>query len=173
MIVYCALLSTLLLASTCFFILWPRRKTIQTWQSVVMAVSLGLVVYLYGPWFFLSIYGRYVFAAILAVLLLLYVVRRTEHAARKALPLNAWLNLVTAGICVALCILYYTGTNGEPFGVADMSLPFKQGRYLVMQGGNGLPTNLFHYNLRKAVHAMDLVKLNGNGNRANKIFSND
>jgi hypothetical protein len=52
-----------------------------------------------------------------------------------------------------------------------LSLPFKHGKYLVFQGGKGLPTNVFHYKLRGAVYAMDLVKLNKWGNRANSIFS--
>lgn len=172
MIVYCTLLATLLLSFTCIFILWPRQNFIQSWQSVLLAISLGTLVYLYGPWFFLTTYIRYVFAAALAILLLLYVVRRTEHAAKKARPLNAWPSVGTSVIFIVLCILYYTGTNGKPRGTANLAFPFKQGTYLVMQGGNGLPTNLFHYHLRGAVHAMDIVKLNKYGNRANTIFSN-
>jgi murein DD-endopeptidase MepM/ murein hydrolase activator NlpD len=109
--------------------------------------------------------------ALVVVLFIVFLVRKAKHDVPEAPPVKSSLNIiVTAGILV-LCILYYTGTNGKPYGSADMALPFKKGNYLVLQGGNGLPTNLFHYNNRKAVLAMDIVKLNAAGNRANCIFS--
>lgn len=71
-----------------------------------------------------------------------------------------------------LSLLYFTG---YPLAwqrpTISLQLPFKQGRYLVFQGGRGLPANAFHVAARGAVYAIDLVKLNRFGNRAKAIFS--
>ena len=67
--------------------------------------------------------------------------------------------------------LYYTGTTGRPYGVADLRLPFKSGTYFVFQGGKGLPTNIFHSTGRHTHFAMDIIKLNKYGRRSSHIFS--
>jgi len=67
-------------------------------------------------------------------------------------------------------ILYFTGTTGET-EYADLEFPLHAGNYYVLQGGKGLPANLFHFNSRRAVYAMDVVRLDRYGRRANRIFS--
>ncbi|MES2702557.1 MAG: M23 family metallopeptidase [Bacteroidota bacterium] len=172
MIVYCLLITTLLLAALSLLLLWPRRRGLQSWRIVALALSVGAFIYLYGTWLFLSVYARYALAAALLVLLAVRIIRKpviTKH--KRWRGANVLINATTL-FFLALSVLYYTGTNGAPPGVADIAFPFKNGNYIIFQGGNGLPTNLFHYNLRKAVYAIDIVKLNGSGNRATTIFSN-
>lgn len=70
-----------------------------------------------------------------------------------------------------LSVLYFTGTTGKPHGIANIAMPLKNGAFFVLQGGKGLPTNLFHFKLRTAIYAMDIIELNRFGNRANTIFS--
>lgn len=41
----------------------------------------------------------------------------------------------------------------------------------MLQGGKGLPSNMFHITYRGAVYAIDIVKLNKYGNRASSVFS--
>ncbi|NDC40227.1 MAG: M23 family metallopeptidase [Chitinophagia bacterium] len=51
-------------------------------------------------------------------------------------------------------------------------MPFRQGKYLVLQGGRGWPANIMHATGRHAMpYALDIVKLNAAGNRAKKVFS--
>jgi hypothetical protein len=173
MIIYSALLGTLLLTLFSIAILWPRRGIVQTLPTVFVATSLGLFTYLYCPWFFLSIYLKYIFAILMVGLFAIYALRRGQQPLRRANRPRSARSIVVGILISVLDILYLTGTNGKPYGVADMPLPFKHGTYIVLQGGNGLPTNMFHYNLRRSTQAMDIVKLNGFGNRAKEIFSND
>jgi len=42
-----------------------------------------------------------------------------------------------------------------------------------LQGGKGLPTNVFHAGSKHSVYAIDIVKLNDLGQRSNHIFSKD
>ena len=80
-----------------------------------------------------------------------------------------WSIFFTILFCT-LNVMYYTGT-ADARRTINLSLPFKQGTYFVFQGGKGLPTNLFHYSLRTAVFAMDIIKLDDHGGRAKHIFS--
>jgi hypothetical protein len=173
MIIYSALLGTLLLALLSIAILWPRRGIVQTLPTIFVGTSLGLFTYLYGPWFFLTVYAKYVFAFAMVGLFAIYAIRRGQRPLRRANRPRSVRSVIIGIIISVLIVLYFTGTNGIPYGVADMPLPFKKGSYLVLQGGNGLPTNLFHYNLRRSTQAMDIVKLNKWGNRASEIFSNN
>lgn len=141
----------------------PLRDGILT---ALLSFSLCLFIYLYGTWVFLSIYAKYVFGG-LYLLLALYFLWTRKPVARATNPLYKVLLIVFFGTC---CVLYFTGTTGVPEKV-ELDFPLKKGRYFVIQGGKGLPTNLFHYSLRGAIYAMDIVKLNDFGNRANNVFS--
>lgn len=141
----------------------PQRDGILT---ALLSISLGLFIYLYGTWVFLSIYAKYVFG-ISYLLLGLYFRWKRETALRATNALYKVVLILFFGTC---CILYFTGTTGVPERV-DLDFPLKKGRYFVIQGGKGLPTNLFHFSLRGAIYAMDIVRLNDFGNRANTVFS--
>lgn len=89
-----------------------------------------------------------------------------------AVPPSRVKRLANMGFTIllsALNLLYFTGTAGPAQTVA-LSFPFHSGRYFVLQGGKGLPRNMFHFSLRGAIYAMDIVKLNAWGGRANKVF---
>lgn len=111
------------------------------------------------------------FAAAFLIVLIITLARKRQRnaAADKSRP--QWATIAGAVIFSTLSALYFTGTVGRPHGVANLSLPFKKGTYFVFQGGYGLPANVFHYGLRGAVYAMDIVKLNKAGGRAAHVFS--
>lgn len=117
----------------------------------------------------LSVYCKYVFVALFIGTLArsLAKSRSTAFDARRS-----QLFTLLAALCFsALSVLYFTGTAGTPYGIARLALPFSHGHYLVFQGGKGLPTNVFHFSGRHTFYAMDIVRLNKFGNRANHIFS--
>jgi len=115
---------------------------------------------------FLTIYAKYVFGG-LYVLLALYCLLRRKVTVKK----GWWGPKLFFTVLLALgCVLYFTGTTGKP-GTVELDFPLKKGRYFVLQGGKGLPTNLFHFSLRGAIYAMDIVKLDDLGRRGNQIFS--
>ena len=167
MIVYLLLTVTLLFAAFSLFTAW--RAGGRSPVLLLLAVSVAAFVYLYGTWVFVSVYAKYAFGiSFLAILVFSVLLQKQPGSISRAGKL---FSLFFSLVFISLSILYFTGTTGKPYGVAHLALPFKKGDYFVFQGGRGLPTNVFHYKLRGAVYAMDLVKLNRSGNRAKNIFS--
>ena len=170
MIVYSLLAVTLLFACFSLLMAWQckRYNGVDVVPQLLLALSSAVFIHLYGTWVFVTIYARYAFdICFVAVLVYALIMDRTAIGGR----VSVWGRLLTATIFIIMSVLYFTGTTGKPFGTAQLALPFKWGTYLVFQGGKGLPTNLFHYKLRTAVYAIDLVKLNKAGNRAKHVFS--
>jgi len=163
---YLILLFTLLLAA---WSLWLAART-ASWPGRLLAFSMALFIYLYGGWVFGSIYLRSVFAV---AFLLLLLFRRWHKVGPQPLC-RAKVTGHLAGFVFfgLLSLLYFTGF---PFArqrpSVSLHFPFRHGKYLVFQGGRGLPANAFHVAARGAVYAIDLVKLNRFGNRANAVFS--
>jgi hypothetical protein len=170
MIIYALLLVTLGLAFLSLYLMWKAggRPFSHSWPQLLCGVSLGSFTYLYGTWVYLTIYAKHVFGIIFLLCLLTSFFRKR----RKDTPVR-WkqlLSLVFSWLMMLGTYLYFTGTTGKPRTVS-LAFPFKQGNYFVLQGGKGLPTNIFHYSLRGAIYAMDIVKLNSWGGRASTVFS--
>ncbi len=164
MIVYSLLAVTLLLACTSLYLLSKENGS-----SRAAGLALGSFVFLYGTWLYLSVYLQWVFAAAAAATLAWSIARkrprRFRHRRRRAAG-----NLLATGLFGTLSVLYFTGTRGQ-VATVDLAFPLKGGRYIVLQGGKGLPANVFHATGRGAIYALDLAKLNRWGNRASRIFS--
>lgn len=169
MLIYCLLAATLLLACIPVYVVVKTRGPFKaSWPRLLFAVSLGFMLCLYGAWYLISVQLQFVFWSLTVGLAARAAVRPRPAVA----GVKQWKGLYMAGsaIYILLCVLYHTGTKEAKYMV-NLHFPLKHGKYLVMQGGKGLPTNLFHYSYRGASFAMDLVKLNKWGNRANTIFS--
>jgi hypothetical protein len=168
--VYGLLVLSLLVAAYSIYLAYSlkRKKLPTSWTLLFLSVSLAGFAYLYGAWVYLSVYTKYTFG-ILYLLVLGYALLKSQNIKAvkrwKAIP-NVFFGMVFS----MMCILYFTGTTGVPKTV-ELQFPLKAGKYFVLQGGKGLPTNFFHYTYRGAIYAMDIVRLNEYGNRANHIFS--
>lgn len=171
MIVYSLVIITLFFAVLSMRGIWRgiRKPLPEGWHQALASVALATTVYLYGTWFFLSVYLKYVFG-FAAILVLLAGLATKKRTAPKRSGARLFFNMAFTALFTILSVLYFTGTTGKPEKV-QIAFPLKTGKYLIMQGGKGLPANLFHYSYRGAVYAIDLVKLNDNGNRASHIFS--
>ncbi len=173
MIVYSLLLVTFFICLLSLLVLW-RATCLQLpegWLILLLSISMQVFIYLYGTWVFVSVFAKYLFALCFIITWIVGAIRAKHGKVKRFERLSKWVSLFCLIIFGTLCVLYFTGTTGKPYGYARLALPFKTGKYLVLQGGKGLPTNLFHYKLRGAVYAMDIVKLNKWGNRSNSIFS--
>lgn len=171
MFIYALLLLTFTLALFSIFFTYTAAAALfrHNWSRLFAGLSLGVFIYLYGTWVYLTIEAKYAFGIGLLLALIIGFLRR-KRGKRASRTWQIIFNLLFgAGLCL-LSILYFTGTTGKPETI-ELSFPMKTGRYFVLQGGKGLPTNLFHYSLRGAIYAMDIVKLKPDGRRANKIFS--
>lgn len=162
MLVYLFLILTLALALRSIALAWKTT----TWSGVSLAVAMAVFIYLYGAWIYLSFYAKYVFAgtfllAVIAGLLENRDPKRTGFKIRQFI----WCDLF-----LLLIVLYFTGTTGSATSIS-LNFPLKHGDYFVLQGGKGLPANVFHFNSRRAVFAMDIVRLDDNGRRCRQVFS--
>lgn len=168
MITYLLLALTAGLAILSIFLFYraTRQPLKEAVFTGILSASLALFIYLYGTWVFLSIYCKFAFGIIYLLLALLFLWKRQV----KLRGGGIWYKVLLSTLLELGCILYFTGTTGTPRTV-ELDFPLKKGRYFVLQGGKGLPTNIFHFSLRGAIYAMDIVKLNGNGTRGNHIFS--
>lgn len=171
MFIYVLLLLTFALALLSIFLVFIASGRVfrQSWSLMLLGLALGVFIYLYGTWIYLTVDAKWGFGICLLLTLLWGFFRK-----KKVKPvLRTWRvagNLFFAALFITLSILYFTGTTGKARAI-DLAFPLKTGRYFVLQGGKGLPTNLFHFSLRGAVYAMDIVKLKPDGRRANAIFS--
>jgi len=169
MLIYCLLAATLLLACIPIYVVTKTRGHLKdSWPRLLFAVSLGFMVCLYGAWYLLSVYLQFVSWSLTVGLAARAAVRPKPEVA--GIKKRRGLYIAGSALCILLIVLYHTGTKQAKYSV-NLHFPLKHGKYLVMQGGKGLPTNLFHYSYRGASFAMDLVELNKWGNRANTIFS--
>lgn len=168
--VYGLLAITLILALISIIAAWKgtSKDLRHNWHQPLAALALGSFTYLYGTWVYISIQGKYLFGAVLVLALLAGLLRKRREVSRRAGRLI--FNLLITLIFGTMSILYFTGTTGKPRKAA-LSFPLKTGKYFILQGGKGLPTNFFHISYRGAIYAIDIVKLNEFGNRATRIFS--
>lgn len=121
-----------------------------------------------GSWAFTSYYLRYVLLGLFTVVAVFsyYRTKRSSlHArtrqSRIIVPSTFFLLFA---VLDALAIASYYPT-GKTF---DVAFPFKSGTYYVLQGGVNIVTNPFHA-LGDNKLAIDIVKLNSLGNRADGI----
>ncbi len=175
MAIYFLLIATLLIGGLCFFILYKFVKgpIRNNWPFLFLVISLSTFIYLYGTWVFLSVYIKYLFVISVIITLVYNILYKQATVNRKLSPGKQAIFTLTGVLFTTLSILYFTGTIRKPYSKINLALPFRNGTYFVFQGGKGLPTNLFHYNIRGTILAMDIVKLNKWGNRANNVFSKD
>ncbi|WP_423737919.1 peptidoglycan DD-metalloendopeptidase family protein [Chitinophaga caseinilytica] len=143
-----------------------RRPFPDALYTILFSLSLAAFVYLYGTWVYGSIYLKYIFGGLYVCVAGWSLFRRNPVKPAR----SPFFRLTMFIVLTLAVILYFTGTTGTPRTV-ELDFPLQKGRYFVLQGGKGLPSNLFHFSLRGAIYAMDIVRLNSWGNRASKVFS--
>ena len=171
MVFYALLLITLIVAALSLFVLdraFLKHYNISP-THLFLATSVAIFIYLYGVWVYLSVYLKYIFVILFIITLIIKISSKRGNERTVALATKL-LNGVFGLLFLALSVLYFTGILGKTPTV-NMVFPFKKGTYFVLQGGKGLPANMFHYSYRGAVYAMDIAKLNKYGNRASSVFS--
>jgi hypothetical protein len=168
--VYGLLAITLLVALISLISIWAGSgKDIRhNWHQILAALSVAVFIYLYGTWVYLTIQAKYVFGALFLLCFISGFFRKKK--VYKGGIGRMISNLIIALTFGTMSILYFTGTTGKPKKAA-LTFPLKTGKYFILQGGKGLPTNFFHMSYRGAAYAIDIVKLNEFGNRANSVFS--
>ena len=141
--------------------------------AILGAAALGLAITLAGPWTFSSHYLRVLPPIVLAATL----VRRARGV--RSRPLGAALPDRAAGEAallaafaagsVTLAALVVRG-SWAPHDVVTLVFPLKHGTFTAIQAGNSVLLNPFHRADPSGRLALDLVRLNGRGNRARRFI---
>jgi hypothetical protein len=143
--------------------LWRGGRPVR----ILAALSFAGFVFLYGAWIYLSCYAAQAFGVIAVLAMIRGFIRSYKESRAGRTGAGTYALLVATAV---MDILFFTGTNGRT-EYAELEFPMHAGDYYVLQGGKGLPANVFHYNSRRAVYAMDLVRLDRYGRRASRVFS--
>lgn len=138
-------------------------------------VSTALVVFflLAGTWVFLSVWLKYVVKAFF-----IYAVIKTfprledrkifgKRDNKGKVSYNGRLAMLVIFLALDFFVIKGRFFKGD---TAELSFPLKDGRFLVAQGGASPITNIFHNSDPSQRFALDIVKLNALGNRANGFF---
>lgn len=156
-------------------IVWLVRAPIAGWRRWLIAstaaVTVSAAALLVGPWALLSVYLRPLVVVVMLAALVV-TVYRCSRAPTDALAPGHVRPLVWQ-LCTA-CVFGLIVLNGvwgrlPPTRTTDLRFPLAGGVYAVLQGGNSVLTNPFHHWFPSDRYGLDLVKLNGLGNRAGGI----
>lgn len=138
------------------------------------AIAFTLFVFLIGPWALLSHYLRY---AALALFL-----AAAPYARLRRLPLYTGRNpgeMLSSGVKTVLLLIFlfldYQSISGLFYrgGAVDLAFPLSNGKYLVIQGGSSTVANYFHSVNPAQRYALDIVKLDPFGRRADRLFTEE
>jgi hypothetical protein len=160
--------------------LWKRKaKSKLGWLLTLAIVSAcSLLAFIATPWAMSSYYLRYILIALL-VPAAYFSSRRLKEASLQT-PASVGSKLVSALKLAALFMLLLLDvlalrTYFYPVPPVELAFPLSDGVYCVVQGGNSLLTNGFHRDDidDQLEYALDIVKLNGAGNRAQGIYPRD
>lgn len=131
--------------------------------------SIMAFAFLTGTWAFTSYYLRYIFPGLFAVVaVVLYFKAKPGRS-----PFQDRGRSITV-LRVSVCLLFSAlnalaiASHYPPGRTLDLDFPLRSGTYYVLQGGASAVTNPFHA-LSGSKMAIDIVKLNPSGNRADGI----
>ncbi|KTG17560.1 MULTISPECIES: M23 family metallopeptidase [unclassified Guyparkeria] len=141
-----------------------------TWAVLVLACgSIMAFAFLAGSWAFTSYFLRYVFLGLFAVVSM-FLYFRTGCGNSHGRPRGSGITVLRAAIFLLFSVLNVLAIASHyPSGkTLDLDFPLGSGTYYVLQGGASAVTNPFH-TLSGDKKAVDIVKLNRFGNRADGI----
>jgi len=150
--------------------LWRRKGMDKTTRVLNLSIATCVVLFacLAGPWAFYSYYLRFIIAVIFVISFYRYLIIPGKNITKKLsrFALVSGVSVLTVFVLLNALVVagYFQGKNP-----VELSFPLRNGTYYVIQGGNSKVTNIFH-GLYKTINALDIVKLNRFGNRANGLL---
>ena len=157
-------------------ILWLGRARIRGWRELAGAVAaVGTATgsaLLVGTWALLSVYLRPAILLALGGVLIAAVYRAIRSAPdAKWADISGHRRTWQYGTAFFFAIVLADAGAGRvaPPGTMDLRFPLEPGKYAVLQGGNSLVLNSFHHWFPSDRLALDIVKLNAFGSRAQSL----
>jgi len=136
---------------------------------VLTCGSIMVYAVLAGTWAFTSYYLRYIFLGLFAVVAV-FLYFRTKHGSSHTRVRGSKITVLPISVFLLFAVLNALAiVSHYPSGkILDVDFPLRSGTYYVLQGGGSVVTNPFHA-LSDSKMAIDIVKLNSFGNRADGI----
>lgn len=155
--------------------LWKGNELSKLEWLLKLSIVLlyGIQIFLIGRWDFLSYFLRFGVIALLVVAVYMSFIKA------KSLPFyptRKFSNYVSIGISsLVILVLLSSLSSHIPRGYffngesVQLAFPLKQGTYYVAHGGNSPAINYHNVNPTQQ-YALDIVKLNAVGTRANGLY---
>lgn len=136
---------------------------------VLTCGSIMVFAFLAGTWAFTSYYLRYIFLGLFAVVSV-FLYFRTMHGSSHSRASCSKITVLRISVFLLFAVLNALAiVSHYPSGkILDVDFLLGSGTYYVLQGGASAVTNPFHA-LSGSKMAIDIVKLNSFGNRAESI----
>jgi hypothetical protein len=154
------------------FLIWLWQAQFESkfnWLiNLLMVLLSSLFIFLNGRWEWLSYYLRF-------LLLIVFVIAAYKSFIKaKSLPVyppKTFKNYLELGISAFVVMLFIASLKGYFFtgSSIDLSFPLKNGVYYVAHGGNS-PIINYHNTHPTQRYALDIMKLNVLGARANGLY---
>lgn len=161
----------LLLSGTA--IIWLFSLGHQSWLNwVVLVLACGSIMvfaFLAGTWAFTSYYLRYVFLG-LFVIVAGFLCFRTKQGSSHSRVSDGKIAVMPISVFLLFAVLnaLAIAAHYPAAKTLNVNFPLNDGTYYVLQGGTSVITNPFHA-MSGSKMAIDIVKLNSLGNRADGI----
>lgn len=157
------------------FWLYRSRKLSGTGKLINGIIAILWVTFAFQitPWGLTCYYFRYLYPALLLLILFILIRKRSSQSASDVLyrfRFNRYVRLIVIGGLAVLNFLALLSGYYPADEAMDLQIPFRFGTYYVMQGGNSPITNYFHRSHNSQSYALDITKLNVWGNRATGVF---
>ncbi len=158
-------------------IIWQSRRPARSSRGDVIRLiatgALALLFFLAAPWAFLSSYLRFLLPAGVAYAAIRTLMRmrrqRQPDDRRVSHRLAEALTALVAGLLLYLDLVAIRGFFRPPRALG-LDFPLRGGTYYVLQGGDSTVANPFHRGSPAERFAVDIVKLNCLGNRAQRFI---
>jgi hypothetical protein len=158
--------------------LWKGKyKSRVDWLLRVLVSTAVVVLFiLAGSWSYLSIWLKWGVKALFIFTVIKTFPRledRTIFGKRDSKGKTSYNGRIA--VLVILLALDFLAVKGRFFKgeTKDLNFPLRDGRFLIVQGGASPITNFFHNSDPSQKYALDIVKLNAAGNRANGFFPDE
>lgn len=167
----------LILPAAFIYSLWKASFQSKVEWLVQLLTTAMLIIWLVlsGPWDWFGYYVRYLWLVLLMIAVWKSLKKARSLPFQRALVRRRKWSVAIYALLLIVFGLYNSFVLSSYFveGEAlELSFPLQEGTYYVAQGGNHVQMN-YHQDYESQKYALDIVKLNGLGMRANGFYPQD
>ena len=169
-LIFLVLLTVIYLPFFFFFTLMAStyHSVIGGWIDLLFVVSYIYWIFMTGAWSWVGYYLRWLILILCVPIVIHVLTSLTSLPLWNGFSFDIAINLTLLIIFTFFIFQTWKGKK-EPAKTLVLDFPFKNGKYIIGQGGSSAIVNR-HYHHASQRYAMDIVKLNKWGFRARSIY---